>query len=1422
MTDLKQTPAPGSEQILHRGDILTLTLEVPPGRNGAAWLRTNLGLAGVRRREIIAHTEHSQPVLARDWHDLPMREVAPGRHQIALPLLQTGIFEAKAFFSPEGQERLEWPGGGNSVIKVEPAGTCAGNTMYTAFVRQFGPNRLPRNEDPAAATAIARLDDAGYTVIPRSGTFRDLARELDFIVGTLQCRIVQLLPIHPAPTTYARMGRYGSPFAALDFFDVDPAYAEFDPRATPMAQFLELADAVHARGARLFIDIPVNHTGWGSRQQIHHPERFVREADGTFVSPGAWGVTWADLCKLDYHNPEVHRLMADVFLFWCHKGVDGFRCDAGYMLPRHAWEYITARVREEFPDTVFMLEGLGGPLAVVEEVLGRGNLNWAYSELFQNYDQGQLCWYLPYAIRTSATKGTLIHFAETHDNARLAARSPAWARLRLALCALASDCGAFGFANGAEWLAREKIDVHGASPLNWGAPDNLVAWIRRLNLLLASHESFQAGTRLELVQASWENSVVLLRQRPDPGRTLAMVANLDDAKPSRVAWPAARFDHAVLVDLLTGDTLRPARQADGTLALPLAPGEIRCLTPHPQDLAALEAALAAQGAATPAAALAQESRAMALEAWQAVRRFSDAAAVDTDALAREMRQDPRSFLCRLHGSSLPPVTGWAPRRDQHRQVPVLPGHHLLATADAPFQIRILEGGRVRRTATALPAGDGTWFAILPPLAVPAQIQRLQAECCLHTPQGSRHFRGTLWLLPEADGLHCRLSLPAPEVRAAGAAFVGSNRRGGLAHVRGAWGELRSKYDALLAGNVDRRHPVDRRVMFTRCRAWLVYRDFSQAVDLSCLDRFRAGAANQAEWEFSVPCGQGQAVSLALRLEIDEEEDRIRLLLQRRRRPATASPLLDDNAPVTLILRPDLEDRNCHETTKAFQGPEHAFPAAVRTIPGGLAFNPSGHRELRLQLDAAVYIPQPEWHYMAALPEDGERGLEATTDLFSPGYFQLELAGGDGAVLTATIAQPGDPVPAPPDEFKLRPLPESRPLGEQLRLALERYLVRRDDTWTVIAGYPWFLDWGRDSLIALRGVIAAGQLDTAAGILQAFARFEHHGTLPNMIRGGDSSNRDTSDAPLWFFVATADYLEHSRRQNLLDTPCGGRPLRQILHSIAQHYRQGTPNGIRMDPESALVYSPSHFTWMDTNHPAGSPRQGYPIEIQALWYAALRLMAKLEPNGDWQALAAQVQASIRKFYVRPGQRHLADCLHADPGMPASRAVADDANRPNQLLAITLGALDDPAKAAEILQACESLLVPGAIRSLDDAAVAHPLPVYRGGHLLNTPQYPYWGEYLGDEDTRRKPAYHNGTAWTWQFPLYAEALAILKGEAGRRTASALLGSCRILLEEGALGQLPEITDGNAPHRQRGCDAQAWGISEAFRVWHLLGNPS
>jgi glycogen debranching enzyme len=260
---------------------------------------------------------------------------------------------------------------------------------------------------------------------------------------------------------------------------------------------------------------------------------------------------------------------------------------------------------------------------------------------------------------------------------------------------------------------------------------------------------------------------------------------------------------------------------------------------------------------------------------------------------------------------------------------------------------------------------------------------------------------------------------------------------------------------------------------------------------------------------------------------------------------------------------------------------------------------------------------------------------------------------------------------------------------------------------------------------------------------------------------------------------------------------------------------------MDPDSALIWSPSHFTWMDTNYPACTPREGYPVEIQALWVRLLRQLSRVaQPGMRWAGLASRAEAALEERFWCEDKGWYADVLAAPAGTGAAAAVRDSALRSNCLLLISLGLVSGERARRCVAAAINHLVVPGALRSLAPLPVDVPLRNERDGRLLNNPKEPYWGRYEGDEDTRRKPAYHNGTAWTWTFPTFCEALALAWENAPEAVtaARAYLGSMDRLMLQGCIGHLPEIVDGDAPHTQRGCDAQAWSATEALRVYKWL----
>ena len=291
---------------------------------------------------------------------------------------------------------------------------------------------------------------------------------------------------------------------------------------------------------------------------------------------------------------------------------------------------------------------------------------------------------------------------------------------------------------------------------------------------------------------------------------------------------------------------------------------------------------------------------------------------------------------------------------------------------------------------------------------------------------------------------------------------------------------------------------------------------------------------------------------------------------------------------------------------------------------------------------------------------------------------------------------------------------------------------------------------------------------------------------------------------------SDFVQQAPKSyDLLNMDCDGRPLAEILVSIADNYYKGTDNGIKVDQESCLVFSPSHFTWMDTNHPAGTPRQGYPIEIQALWIHVLEFIVNAniaeEPYATW---ANTARNSVKALYTRGEGLSLSDCLLADPGTSAMQAVQDDAIRPNQLLMLTLtDVFHKTPTATAILEDCSRLLVPGGIRSLAPTPVNVPIRIEHRGQLLNDPWHPYWGRYEGDEDTRRKPAYHNGTAWGWQMPSTARRKTVKALRAKAKIAPPHSCSAIDILEQGSIDTCRKSSMATGRIPERGA-SQAWSV--------------
>jgi predicted glycogen debranching enzyme len=445
--------------------------------------------------------------------------------------------------------------------------------------------------------------------------------------------------------------------------------------------------------------------------------------------------------------------------------------------------------------------------------------------------------------------------------------------------------------------------------------------------------------------------------------------------------------------------------------------------------------------------------------------------------------------------------------------------------------------------------------------------------------------------------------------------------------------------------------------------------------------------------------------------------------------------------------------------------------------------------------------------------EAERGLDASEDLLTPGTFAADLSPQRPVYVVATAETPA---PAPGDEVfgALRaaaqrlnaPLPRSAPAWiRTLAQASDQFIVRRGTGATaassVIAGYPWFTDWGRDTMISLPGLATAlKRYDLASDILRTYAGFIDRGMLPNTFpESGEAPEYNTADAALWMFQALDDYLQAKLDPELL------RELFPTLMSVIHAHAEGTRYGIQVDPADGLLHAGepgTQLTWMDAKHgdQAFTPRIGKPVEINALWLNALnvgiRLASFVRDLGEkdfCQSLLLRGSSSFGRFWNEE-RACLYDVIDVNGG-----STHDPSIRPNQILAVSL-----PYCA----------LPPEQIRAVVDCG-GRELLTSHGLRTLSPKEPGYIGRYWGD-GRQRDAAYHTGTVWCWLLGPFVRAHFRVHGDA--RLAQSFLAPLAQQLTGDCLGTLSEIFDGDAPHSARGCFAQAWSVAEILRSWIYL----
>jgi len=518
-------------------------------------------------------------------------------------------------------------------------------------------------------------------------------------------------------------------------------------------------------------------------------------------------------------------------------------------------------------------------------------------------------------------------------------------------------------------------------------------------------------------------------------------------------------------------------------------------------------------------------------------------------------------------------------------------------------------------------------------------------------------------------------------------------------------------------------------------------------------------------------------------------------------------LLEKRKGVSLRVRPLLSGRDPHGA----QFVNDALRFELHAADGLTWWAPYERVPQTLTLANGAYTAAPEWLRGFFYEIEPRRGLDGSEDLAAAGSYTFDLSAREADWLVAADTPATREMFAGADaavlgrSLRRREAERRRRFPSPLERAGDEYLVQRGDNLTVIAGYPWFGDWGRDTFIAMRGLcLATDRLDDARAMLLAWAGAVSEGMLPN--RFGDAADipeYNAVDASLWYVIAAGEWLDAmAAAERRVTGPTQGA-LRGAIEAILRGYSAGTRYGIRMDSDALIAQGVPgvQLTWMDAKVDdwVVTPRIGKPVEVQALWLNALLVGARWEPH--WRQVAARVRASFLERFWSEGHGHLFDVVDADhePGK------VDASLRPNQLFA--LGGLPEVLiegeRAWRAVDACErALWTPFGPRSLapDD-------PQYRGT--------------MAGSVHDRDGAYHNGTVWPWLSGAFVESWVRVRGgtpAAKREARERFLATLQGQLAVAGLGHLTEVADGDAPHAPQGCPFQAWSVSELIRLERVV----
>jgi predicted glycogen debranching enzyme len=512
-------------------------------------------------------------------------------------------------------------------------------------------------------------------------------------------------------------------------------------------------------------------------------------------------------------------------------------------------------------------------------------------------------------------------------------------------------------------------------------------------------------------------------------------------------------------------------------------------------------------------------------------------------------------------------------------------------------------------------------------------------------------------------------------------------------------------------------------------------------------------------------------------------------------------LTEGSGPVKMHVRPLVAFRNYHSLTHE----NSTLNRKVTDVPNGFSIRPYDSLPgMTVFHNASGISDEYNWYSNFCYDMERQRGLDFDEDLFMPCAFTFELAEGKPAWLAATVESRNvfDFEEVRDAELNrrrsvLKSGGSDAPWAPHVAAAAEDFLVARPDgICSISAGYPWFAEWGRDAMISIPGLqLARGCFKEAGRVLLRFASGMKDGLIPNFFsEEGGESDYNTVDASLWFIHALAAHFDASGDRALLEE------LYPKAVEVVESYMAGTINGIKMDSDGLVRHGP-RLTWMDAK--VGdwivTPRAGKAVEISALWYNALASLARLskvveKPANKYIGLLPRIRNSfVEKFFFEQGG-YLYDVLEEN--------YKDARVRPNQLFAVSLpySPLPDEIRKGVVSVVSERLAVPGGVRTLAQDEDG------------------YQGSYLGDQ-TSRDGAYHRGTAWPWLLAPYAKAFVRVNGY-DIPWLKKLIEPVQSLLSRQAIGQMPEILDGDEPHTPRGAFAQAWSVAAVLEILEMINN--